>query len=76
MADIVLTASEVAQHRRRNVETIDRRVQWEGWPTAKIGGPWRVVETDVLRWVYARTTAERTDATIEAPRHSVKHGML
>ncbi len=52
MADRVLTASEVAQHRRRNVET------------------------DVHRLVYARTTAELRDTSIEAPRHPVKHGML
>ncbi len=54
MADILLTASEVAQHLRLNVETVYRLIQKGGLAAVKIGQQWRLRETDVARWVQAR----------------------
>ncbi len=51
MDDTLLTAQEVADLLRLNVDTIYRLVQREGLPAAKIGGQWRFGVAEVRGWV-------------------------
>ena len=54
MDDTLLTAQEVADLLRLNVDTIYRLVQREGLPAAKIGGQWRFGGVEVLEWVQGK----------------------
>ncbi len=51
MDHTLLTAREVADLLRLNVETIYRLVQRDGLPAAKIGGQWRFGAVEVRGWV-------------------------
>ena len=55
MTEALLTASEVAQLLKLNIETVYTLIREEGLPAAKIRGQWRLVEADVQCWVKART---------------------
>ncbi len=54
MDDTLLTAQEIADLLRLNVDTIYRLVQREGLPAAKIGGQWRFEAVEVLGWVQGK----------------------
>ncbi len=62
MAETLLTASEVADHLKLNVETVYALIRDEGLPAAKIGGQWRLRAEDVARWVDARIQSISQDA--------------
>ncbi len=55
MSDVFLTASEVAEFLKLNVETVYALAQKGELPGAKIGGQWRFLESDVTDWFRART---------------------
>lgn len=55
MPDAFLTASEVAELLRLNVETVYILAQKGELPGAKVGGQWRFLSSDVTRWFRART---------------------
>ncbi len=51
MDHTLLTAREVADLLRLNVDTIYKLVQREGLPAVKIGGQWRFWAAEVRGWV-------------------------
>ena len=59
MSDSFLTASEVAELLRLNVETVYALAQKGEHPGAKIGGQWRFLASDVTRWFRARALQDR-----------------
>ena len=54
MPETLLTATEVAQQLKVNVETIYALIRDEGLPAAKIAGQWRMRAADVERWIETR----------------------
>lgn len=54
MAEPLLTASEVAQLLKLNVETVYGLIATQGLPAAKIGGQWRFEEPKIRAWVEKR----------------------
>lgn len=59
MPDVFLTASEVAELLRLNVETVYSLAQKGELPGAKIGGQWRFLSSDVTRWFRSRAQRHR-----------------
>ena len=64
MSDILLTASEVAERLRVNVETSYLLIQKDNLPAAKIGRQWRFAEAEVTHWV--STKMRGTSSTVQA----------
>ncbi len=64
----LLTAREVADLLRLNVDTIYKLVQREGLPAVKIGGQWRFWAAEVRGWV----RGQRGDNTHALSRKSRK----
>ena len=58
MTATLLTASEVAQLLKLNIETVYTMIRENGLPAAKIRGQWRFIEVDVQRWVKAQTVTQ------------------
>jgi excisionase family DNA binding protein len=56
MSDSFLTASEVAELLRLNVETVYALAQKGELPGAKIGGQWRFLASDVARLFRTRVS--------------------
>ena len=54
LSDALLTAADVAQLLRLNVETVYTLIQKEGLPAAKIGGQWRFSESKIRAWFESR----------------------
>jgi excisionase family DNA binding protein len=54
MPEPLLTASEVAQFLRLNVETVYALVAKEDLPASKVGGQWRFEEAKIRTWLEAR----------------------
>ena len=55
MTEPFLTASEVASLLKINVETVYTLIRTSGLPAAKVGSQWRLMESEVRRWVQAQT---------------------
>ena len=68
MDHTLLTAREVADLLRLNVDTIYKLVQREGLPAVKIGGQWRFWAAEVRGWV----RGQRGDNTQALSRKSRK----
>jgi excisionase family DNA binding protein len=58
MPKTLLTASEVAEQLRLNIETMYRLIQNEALPAIKVGRQWRFVEADIQRWMGDRRRAQ------------------
>ena len=58
MPTTFLTAAEVAELLKLNVETVYSLVSKEGLPAAKLGGQWRFSESDVLSWVATKSVGQ------------------
>ena len=73
MSESLLTAAEVAELLKLNVETVYALIQKDGLPAAKVGGQWRFSEANVRAWFEARhvnelaasAAGEETEKTVE-----------
>lgn len=73
MSAPLLTAVEVAELLKLNVETVYALIRKDRLPAAKIGGQWRFSEEKVRAWFNARhvsepaasTDGEETERTVE-----------
>ena len=54
MSETFLTAAEVAQLLKLNVETVYRLIDQQGLPAARIGHQWRFEEGQVRQWFNAQ----------------------
>ena len=59
MPETLLTASEVAQLLKLNIETVYKLIRTAGLPAAKVGSQWRFIESEVQRWVHSQSEAPR-----------------
>ncbi len=59
MQKALLTASDVAQYLKVNVDTVYLLIRKEGLPAVRIGGQWRFRTADVERWLQARMYQEQ-----------------
>lgn len=73
MSAPLLTAAEIAELFKLNVETVYGLIQKDGLPAAKVGGQWRFSEEKVHAWFEARHVSElgltgggeQTEVTVE-----------
>ena len=73
MTEPLLTASEVAQLLKLNVETVYTLIRTSGLPAAKIGSQWRFVESDLRRWVQVQTQTPQGHRRPENRTHPSGH---
>jgi excisionase family DNA binding protein len=57
MPENLLTASEVAQYLKVQIETVYNLIRKAGLPAAKIGGQWRFREAELAQWVEAQRSS-------------------
>lgn len=61
MADILITATEVARRLDLNVQTVYSLIQNDNLPALKIGRQWRFAETDITQWLHAKMLTTDTN---------------
>lgn len=62
-----LTANEVADWLKLNVDTVYTLIRQDGLPAYKLGGQWRFREPEVREWADARRNSESASSATRTP---------